>query len=286
MSYDRRQTLALGAALAAAVLLPVPSISAPEAFSALERRARGRLGVSILDTATGRAVGHRADERFPLCSTFKLLAAALVLARVDRGEEALERSVAITSAPVPYSPVTQARVGAGMSMAELCHAAVALSDNTAANLLLESFGGPAALTAYLRGLGDGVTRLDRIEPELNEALPGDPRDTTSPSAMAATMRRLLVGDALSPASRRQLAHWLLDSKTGDARLRAGVPAGWRVGDKTGSGERGTTNDVAILWPPGRPPLLVAAYLTQSDAPAAARDAILADVGRMAAAGVA
>ena len=154
-----------------------------------------------------------------------------------------------------------------------------LSDNTAGNLLLASMGGPAGLTAFLRSLGDAVTRLDRIEPGLNEAIPGDPRDTTTPAAMLANLQALALGSALSAGSREQLVGWLLGNRTGDTRLRAGLPDGWRSGDKTGSGERGTTNDVGILWPPGRAPVLVAAYLTGTPAAAEQRNATIAAVGQ-------
>lgn len=199
------------------------------ALAALESRHGGRLGVAMLDVGTGARVSRRADERFPMCSTFKLLAAALVLARVDRGEERLDRTVTFEAADlVTYSPVTEKRVGqAGMTLAELCEAALTLSDNTAANLLLASFGGPSALTSYVRALGDAVTRLDRIEPHLNEATPGDVRDTTTPAAMLENVRRLVLGEALSADSRSRLAAWLVANKTGDARLpgaSTGVPS--------------------------------------------------------------
>ncbi len=245
----------------------------------------GRLGVAVLDTASGARAGHRAAERFPMCSTFKLLAAAAVLHRVDPGAEQLERRVAVAPGDI-VTPTTRLTrpVPGGITMAALCETAMIDSDNTAANLILASLGGPEGLTAFLRAIGDGVTRLDRVEPALNDATPGDPRDTTTPEAMVQTMHRLLLGDALSPASRQQLTQWLIDNKTGDARLRAGLPAGWRAGDKTGSGGRGTTNDVGIVWPPQRGPILVAVYLTETTAPAHRRNASLAAVGQALAAG--
>lgn len=182
-----------------------------------------------------------------------------------------------------WAPVTSHRTGApGMSVAELCQAAITVSDNTAANLLLASLGGPAAVTAYARGLGDPLTRLDRIEPELNTGSPGDVRDTTTPNAMLADLRALLLGNALSASSRQQLAEWLRATRTGTGKLRAGVPGDWRVGDKTGSGAQGESNDIAIIWPPQRKPLLVTAYYAASSADAAGRDAVLAAVGRIAA----
>ena len=213
-----------------------------------------------------------------------------MLARVDRGEESLGRRLHYAKDElVTYSPVTGPQAGAaGMTMAAICEAAVTLSDNTAGNLMLDSFGGPEGLTAWLRGIGDPVTRLDRRETALNEAIPGDPRDTTTPVAMAGLLRRLLLEEVLSPASRARLTAWLVDCRTGDARLRAGLPAGWRAGDKTGSGGDNATNDVAILWPPSGPapgaatraPVLVAAYYVGSPAEAGVRSAVLAAVGKL------
>ncbi|HET6221540.1 MAG TPA: class A beta-lactamase [Dongiaceae bacterium] len=273
----------------AAPLLALPAFANDTAspLAELERRNGGRLGVAALDTASGRRVGHRVDELFPLCSTFKFLAAAFVLARVDRGEEKLDRRVVYADKDlVTYSPVTKDHVGpGGLSMAEICEAAVTLSDNTAGNLMLASFGGPSGLTSFARSLGDRTTRLDRIETELNEAKPGDPRDTTTPAAMLDTMQRLLIGDALSAASRDRLIGWLLASKTGARRLRAGLPADWRVGDKTGSGNNGTANDVAIAFPPGRAPILIAAYYTESTTSDDARNTVIADAARLAVAGL-
>lgn len=250
-------------------------------WSAIESAVGGRLGVAVLDTATGRVDGHRLDERFPMCSTFKWLAASLVLQRVDAGREQLARRIRFgADALVAYSPVTEKHVGGeGMTVSELCEATVTLSDNAAANLLLQTFGGPAAVTRHARALGDSFTRLDRTEPALNEARLGDPRDTTTTRAMSQALRTAMYGNVLSPDSRVQLMQWMLATKTGDERLRAGTPAGWRVADKTGSGARGSTNDVAVLLPPHRAPLVVAAYLTQCTAPAALRNAALAEVGR-------
>lgn len=250
-------------------------------FQKIEMESGGRLGVAVLDTLSGARSAHRGDQRFPLCSTFKLLAAGAILARVDAGEERLDRRIRFEARDiVSYSPITKDRVGGeGMSLAEICEAAMTVSDNTAGNLLLATLDGPNGLTGYARSLGDGVTRLDRIEPDLNEAAPGDPRDTTSPSAMLADLRALVLGNALSQASKEQLSRWLIGNKTGDTRLRAGLPGGWRVGDKTGSGEHGTTNDVGIIWPPGRAPLLVAIYLTETSKSGEQRNATLAAVGR-------
>jgi beta-lactamase class A len=253
-------------------------------FAALERKHGGRLGVSILDTQSGLRIQHRAGERFLMCSTFKWLAAAAVLARVDSGKERLDRRVVYgKDALLDYAPVTSKHVGAaGLSVAELCAAAVTLSDNTAANLLLASMGGPTAITAFARSLGDETTRLDRIEPELNLGSPGDIRDTTTPDAMLADLHRVLLGNRLSAGSRDLLLQWLRGCSTGLDALRAGLPKDWTAGDKTGSGSQGETNDVAIIWPPLRKPLLVTAYYAGSHAEPAQRKAVLATVGRIAA----
>jgi beta-lactamase class A len=233
----------------------------------------------VLDTGSGEVSGRRMGARFPMCSTFKTLAAAAVLKRVDDGKEKLDRRIVYGKSDlVTYSPATEKHAGAGMTLAELCEAAITLSDNTAGNLLLANIGGPEGLTAFARSLGDGVTRLDRIETALNEATPGDPRDTTTPDAMAKDLNALVPGDVLSAASKRQLIGWLVGSKTGDARLRAGLP-GWRVGDKTGSGEHGTANDAGVIWPPGHAPIVVAVYLTNTSASVDRRNAAIADVGR-------
>ncbi|WP_243317452.1 class A beta-lactamase [Geothrix paludis] len=258
---------------------------APARLAALEARTGGRLGVVALDTGTGRRIAHRGEERFPLCSTFKVLLAGAVLARVERGRERLDRPITYTKADLlDYAPVTAARVAEGrLTVAELCAAAVEASDNTAANLLLQALGGPAEVTAFARGLGDPVTRLDRTEPALNTAIPGDPRDTTSPAAMVDSLKAMLLGGALEPASCQRLEGWMRGCLTGGDRLRAGLPVIWAIGDKTGTGARGTVNDVAILRPPGRAPILVAAYYTGSRAPMKDRNAVLAKVGRIVAA---
>jgi beta-lactamase class A len=250
-------------------------------FSHIERDSGGRLGVAVLDTSSQAQAGHHADDRFPMCSTFKLLACAAVLKRVDDGKERLDRRIAIQGADiVPESTFIKAQAaGTDMTLAALCEAAMTYSDNTAANLIIASLGSPQAVTAYARSIGDTMTRLDRNEPSLNEAVPGDLRDTTTPSAMVKNMQTLLLGDALSAASREQLTKWMIGNKTGGTRLRAGLPAGWKVGDKTGTGERGSTNDIGIVWPPNRAPVLVAVYLTETAAPADKRNAAIAAVGR-------
>ncbi|MBV9458373.1 MAG: class A beta-lactamase [Bradyrhizobium sp.] len=275
---------ASGFLLAGRSAMASPSSSGfAEDMKQLEAKSGGRLGVAVLDTKDGSLLQHRGDERFPMCSTFKLLAAAAVLKGSGDDLAGLQRRVRFEKSDlVTYSPETEKHVGGdGMSFAQICEAAITLSDNTAANLILKDIGGPEALTAFARSLGDQVTRLDRIELELNEAVPGDPRDTTSPNAMAATVRKLLLGDGLHAAARDQLTRWLIANKTGDTRLRAGLPHGWRVGDKTGTGLQGTgtSNDVAIVWPPNRPPLIIACYLTRATLEAVGQNEIIASVGR-------
>jgi beta-lactamase class A len=256
-----------------------------ETFAKLEASSGGRLGVAVLDSGSGTSAGHRANERFPMCSTFKVLAAAAILTRVDAGWEQLSRRIRIEPSDLlSYAPVTKQHVGGeGLSVAELCEAAVTLSDNTAANLILARLGGPSAVTQYAHSLDDQYTRLDRTEPDLNAAEPGDLRDTTTPAAMAGNLKLLATGTALSAASRDQLMAWLVGCKTGDAKLRAGLPKDWRVGDKTGSGGHGSSNDVAVVWPAGRPPLIIAAYLTGTAATDEQRNAIHAAIGRAVAA---
>jgi beta-lactamase class A len=248
---------------------------------AIEGKSGGRLGCALFDMATGKQSGWRVEERFPMCSTFKVAATTFVLHRVEKGLEKLDRRIAFSAKDVvTYSPITGPHAGGeGMTVAELCRAAMTYSDNTAANLILASFGGPAALTEFLRSTGDPVTRLDRNETTLNEAKPGDPRDTTTPAAMATNLHRFLFGDVLTASSRSILSGWMVENTTGGARLRAGLRSGWRVGDKTGSGDNGTTNDVAVIWVPDRAPVLVTAYLTGSSLSSDDRNGILADVGR-------
>ncbi|MGY3727069.1 MULTISPECIES: class A beta-lactamase [Cobetia] len=248
----------------------------------IEQRVGARLGVTVLDTADGRRVSWRGDERFPMSSTFKVLACGNLLSRVDARQESLSRKVEIRPADlVSYSPVTERQVeGDGMTLAALCRATITTSDNTAGNLILDAIGGPVGLTNYLRTLKDDITRLDRRETALNEATPGDPRDTTTPDAMASTLQRLLLGEALSEASRLTLQGWMLANTTGSDKLRAALPDDWQIADKTGGGGHGTNNDIAIIWPPNHAPLIVAVYLTESEAERAVRDAAIADVGRL------
>lgn len=280
VGINRRTVLA-----GAGILLPTAhgwaANTAAMRLAAIEQRYGGRLGVAILDTGTGAHVEHRADERFPMCSVFKFLAAAAVLRRVDAGEDSLDRRVPYGAADLLlHAPVTREHAAdGGMTLGALCAAALQWSDNTAGNLILSTIGGPAGATHYARTLGDRLTRMDRTEPTLNTAVPGDPRDTTTPLAMLRDMRTILLGPALSAASRGQLTDWLIGDRVAGQRLRAGVPSSWRVGDKTGSGDNGTANTIGILWPPDRAPILATVFLTGSSPSLDTLNAAHAEVGR-------
>ncbi len=232
------------------------------ALAAIEKEAGGRLGAFVLDTGSGRGVGHREGERFGMCSTFKLSLAALIFREADAGRLRLDERLAFTRADlVPHSPVTELHADeGGMTVEALAEAAQTTSDNTATNTLLARIGGPAAITAFWRELGDTGSRLDRIEPQMNLVPAGEVRDTVIPEGIARVAARITTGDVLSPASRARLIEWMERTETGKKRIRAGLPAGWRGGDKTGTanapGMPNKTNDIALLMPPGgaRPPL--------------------------------
>lgn len=259
----------------------------PDSLAKMESVNGGRLGVSVIDTATGERIGHRADERFPMCSTFKFLLASAILERVDRHQELLGNSVAVPGKPLlSNSPLTEPHAGGRMTIADLCHAILTRSDNTAANLLLERIGGPSGITAFSRSIGDKVTRLDRTELSLNEALAGDPRDTTSPAAMADDLKSILLGNVLSTASRTQLTQWIKANLTGLDNLRAKLPEGWSAADKTGRNGEHTSNDIAVFWPAVRPPVIVTAYITQCSGPETKRAMMLAEIGRLVIAAIA
>jgi beta-lactamase class A len=272
-----------GFVLTALALAATPAFAADSPFAALEKLHGGRLGVSALDTSTGNRMAWRANERFPMCSTFKTLAVANVLHNVDAGNERLDRFVPYAQSDLlEYAPVTHKNLAkGGLTVKELCAAAIEYGDNTAANLLLASIGGPAGATAYVRTLGDTVTRMDRTEPSANTCIPGDPRDTTSPSAMLADINKLTQGSVLSDDSQALLVAWLNNCQTAAARIPTGLPPEWTSGDKTGSGANGTANDVAMIHPgPNRAPMFIAAYYTGSTEASDARDAVLAEVGRI------
>ena len=260
--------------------LPLIADSLHDTIARIEAESGGRLGVALHDTGTGQRFAYRGNEQFALCSTFKLLLAGAVLARVRLGAERLDRSLPVRhSDVVANSPFAARRAGGAATVGELCRAMVVESDNAAANLMLVAIGGPAALTRFLRQIGDAVTRLDSAEPLLGDVAPGDQRDSTTPLAMLGSAERLLVGPTLAPADRARLTNWTIECRTGLKRLRAGLPRGWRAGDKTGTGTHGTYNDVAIFWPPRRKPVLVTSYLAGSNLETAAGYAIHAKVAR-------
>ncbi|HEX8807106.1 MAG TPA: class A beta-lactamase [Candidatus Aquilonibacter sp.] len=293
---DVRRIEFFGGVASLTSLAGIPAIAATnpaDALETLERSTGGRLGVFAVETGSGATITHRSDERFAMCGTFTFLLCAAVLARVDRGSEHLDRRVSYTKADLlPNSPFTSALIRqqdfAGVK--DLLDAAMDRSDNCAANLLLASIGGPAAVTNYARSIGDTVTRLDRIELALNAAIPDDLRDTTSPAAMAGNLRKLvLMSSPLSDYSHGLLMQLLQSGHLGASRLRAGLPKRWIVGDKTGTGgannswgDSNTANDIAVAWRPRGAPIVIAAYLTECRLPAAQREAALATVGRIVA----
>jgi beta-lactamase class A len=255
--------------------------SAEAMLASLEGASGARLGVYALNTANGAQVRYRADERFPFCSTFKVILASAILDRSTRIAGLLQQPVHYAQSDLArYSPISENHVNDGMTVAELCAAAIQYSDNTSANLLVKILGGPSAVTAFARSIGNSEFRLDRWETELNSATPGDLRDTVTPAAMARSLQSLALGDTLSAPHRKQLNEWLLGNTTGAKRIRAGIPAGWQVGDKTGSGDYGTANDIAVLWPPERKPIVLAIYHTQKKADAEWRDEIIAAATRI------
>ncbi|WP_010196309.1 class A beta-lactamase [Psychrobacter sp. PAMC 21119] len=251
-----------------------------DAVKSAENELGARIGLAVHDLETEQRWEYRSDERFPLSSTFKTLACANVLHNVDIGQEKIDRVVRFSKSNlVTYSPVTEKHVGKkGMSLGELCQATLSTSDNSAANFILQAIGGPKSLTQFLRASGDNTTRLDRWETELNEAIPKDKRDTTTPIAMITTLEKFVVGDTLSTESRQQLQSWLKGNEVGDALFRKGVPSDWIVADRTGAGGYGSRAITAVMWPPGRKPVIAALYITETDASFEDRDAMIAKIG--------
>ncbi len=295
-TLNRRQALGLtsafllhGSTWAVAASATADISHAP--LAALEKKVGGRLGVAFLNTGNGSIVGHRLHERFGMCSTFKLALAAEVLRKIDQGTLKSDQWVTYGKADIlSHAPVAKEHLArGGMTVLAMAEAIQTTSDNTAANALLKLIGGPAAFTQLLRAGGDNVTRVDRMEPEMNRVGPGEVRDTTTPHAAALTAQRQLVGGWLKPESNRLLISWMEATETGTKRLRAGFPPGWRAGDKTGTGmSKGMAdkyNDLAIVWPPGKPPILITAYYeTPTNHGGKIRDedqAVLAEVGRIA-----
>jgi len=260
---------------------------------ALEASFQGRIGAYAVDTATGRTIAYRSDERFALLSTFKAIVAAAVLHKARTSEPGLmDKVVRWTKADLKEnSPVTEKHVEDGLTVAELCDAAVTRSDNTAGNMLLKQIGGPAGLTRYFRTLKDPVSRLDRWETELNDWSPKSDRDTTTPAAIGRDLRALTVGRALTAKDRERLNGWLIDSRTGGTRIRAGLPKTWKVGDKTGTTSKyGSGNDIAIVWPSktaGRSaaPIIMAIYTHRKAVDAPVVDKVVADTATALARGL-
>src|ERR1700742_2330270 len=279
---DRRSLLA-----AFAVLPAWPELAfaqeAPPALARYERQSGGRIGLYAKNLNTGAQVRWRENERFVMCSTFKASLAALVLTRIDRGQDQLERMIPFGPSDIPdwHAPVAKQNLAKGaMSVADMCEAVVEYSDNTCANLLLARVGGPTALTAFWRSTGDSVTRLDHNEPELNRSPPGDPHDTTTPLAMAGNLHRFVLGEVLSPDSRQRLIGWMVNCKTGDNRLRAGLPKDWKVADKTGNSGKDAAGDIAVVWPRPERPVLIAAYVQGGSPSGPQFTALFGEIGRM------
>ncbi|HVI51066.1 MAG TPA: class A beta-lactamase [Candidatus Sulfotelmatobacter sp.] len=285
---DRRRFLTASAALLGLAGTAQAEERLEARFAAIEAACGGRLGVAVR-IGRGPVAGYRLNEFFPMCSTSKLLMTGAILARVDLGQERLERSIAIRPEDrVEYAPIGEKHVNGSLTLEELCEAAMTVSDNIAANLILKTLGGPQTVTAFARSIGDGRTRLDRMEPDLNSVPHGDTRDSTTPAAMLKTLRTLALGDSLSPASRQRMRNWLIACRTGDERLRAGIPKDWIIGDKTGTwtgNGAATSNDVAVAWRPDGQTVAITAYLTDCPAPAAVRNAALANVARAATSGL-
>ncbi len=257
------------------------AVSAQAQLAKLERTLSGRLGVFALNTANSNQLSYRADEYFPMCSTFKVILVSAILKRSTQINGLMQQRIKYQQSDlVTYSPITKQYLEDGMTVAALCAAAIQYSDNTASNLLMKILGGPKAVTTFARSIGDRPFRLDRWETALNSAIPDDRRDTSTPNAMGKSLQRLALGDALEPHLRAQLQAWLRGNTTGAARIRAGVPADWQVGDKTGTGDYGTANDIAVLWPPRRAPVVVAIYTTQGMKDAKARNDVVASAARI------
>ncbi|WP_340683235.1 class A beta-lactamase [Amycolatopsis coloradensis] len=257
---------------------PSPSRQFHDRLMELEKKFDARLGVYAVDTGGGATVEHRADERFAFCSTFKGVAAAAVLQRNPLSH--LETRVEYSRDDLmKHAPVTGQHVATGMTIRQLCDAAIRFSDGTAGNLLLRDLGGPAALTAFTRSIGDTVTRMDRVEPAITEATPGDLRDTTTPRAFAADYREIVLGDTLTADKRDFLRDLFQRNTTGAQRIRAGLPSGWTVADKTGTGDYGTLNDIAVVWPPDRAPLVVAIMSSKATKDAPYDQALLSEAAK-------
>lgn len=260
-----------------------PSKPSPiqEKLAALEASSGGRLGITAINTANNTRIEYHGDERFPFCSTFKVLAVADILKQSMANKDLLQQRVSYGKDDlVVYSPVTEKHINDGMTIAELSEATLVYGDNSAANFLMKKLGGPEAVTAFARSIDDTTFKQDRWEPDLNTAIPGDLRDTTTPTAMAGSLRRIALGNVLAPAQREQLLTGMKNSITGNARIRAGVPQGWTVGDRSGSSQYGTTNDIGVIWPPNCQPIVLVVYLTQPKQDAPIREDVIVSATRL------
>lgn len=289
MKNTLRKTVLMAAAVVPMLAFSAPSwartatkmTSVQQQLTALEKESGGRLGVMLIDTADNSQIAYRADERFAMCSTSKFMAASAILKESEVKKNLLTQHVALKKSDlVNYNPITEKHLNEGMTIGELAAAALQYSDNTAMNKLIEHLGGPNKVTDYARTLGDNTFRLDRTEPTLNTAIPGDERDTTSPRAMALSLQHATLGSALAEPQRAQLVEWMKGNTTGAMSIRAGLPATWIVGDKTGSGDYGTTNDIAVIWPENKAPLVLVTYFTQPEKDAKSRRDVLASAAKI------
>lgn len=275
-----RQTAAIAVSLISLLTSPMlwadNNNTIEEQLNTLEKYSQGRLGVALINTEDNSQITYRGEERFAMASTSKVMAVAAVLKASEKQAGLLDKNITIKKSDlVAYSPITEKHLTTGMTLAELSAATLQYSDNTAMNKILDYLGGPAKVTQFARSINDVTYRLDRKEPELNTAIHGDPRDTTSPIAMAKSLQALTLGDALGQSQRQQLVTWLKGNTTGDNSIKAGLPKHWVVGDKTGSGDYGTTNDIAVIWPENHAPLILVVYFTQQEQDAKYRKDIIA-----------
>lgn len=252
-------------------------------LSKLEASSGGRLGIYVINTANHEHIEYRANELFPFCSTGKIMVVSAILKESEANQAILQKKIIYDQKDVnksEYAPITKQNIYNGMSIAELCKAAMEYSDNAAMNILLRFVGGPKTVTSFAKSIHDNKFSLDRWEPELNSAIPGDLRDTTTPAAMASSLKQLALGNVLALEQRKKLQEWMKNNTTGDTKIRAGAPRGWIVADKTGNGKYGTTNDVGIIWPPHCPPIVMVIYLTQHKRDATKRDDVIASAARI------
>ncbi|OAT32370.1 beta-lactamase [Buttiauxella brennerae ATCC 51605] len=289
IKHTLRQTALMASALIPLLLTSSPlwaqapqdTVAIGKKLAELEKSTGGRLGVVLINTADNSQIVYRGDERFPMCSTSKVMAASAILKQSETQTGLLNQRVEIKKSDlVNYNPITEKHLDGGMTIAELTDATLRYSDNTAMNKLIAQLGGPDKVTQFARSIGDKTFRLDRTEPTLNTAIPGDERDTTTPAAMAKTLQNLTLDNALAEPQRKQLVEWMKKNTTGGASIRAGLPTTWTVADKTGSGSYGTTNDIAVIWPENQPPLVLVTYFTQPQKEAKSRNDVLAAAAKI------